>query len=92
MRRQSRLEKHKFVAESRTQARRPRKSKAQRNREVADKTKEDRAVKTASVKPLQTHSPALNSGSPTEESTPSYDAYDDVAPLPVLNRRDGGAR
>lgn len=90
-RRQSRLEKHKFVTESRALTRRPRKSKVQRNREVADKTKEDHAIKTASIKPLQTHSPAFDSDLPTEESV-SYDAYDDVAPLPVLNRRDGGAR
>lgn len=91
-RREQRLRTQEYSEQADRRAKPPRKTKAQRNREVADKTNTDRAIKTASVKPLKTYAPVLESGPPPEASGMPQQAFDDIAPLPVLSRRDGGTQ
>jgi putative transposase len=68
---------------------RPRKkSRAERNKEVADKARADQAVRRAAARPLAAADPLVSS---PDAVAPSV-SFDDVGPLPVRSRSSGEVR
>lgn len=71
-----------------TPARARKKTKAERNKDVADRSRADQAVRRAAAAPLSTTVLQPPAGAP---ATPTVE-IDDVAPLPVRSRSSGEVR